>query len=318
MRVRPRPVNRTTQTADMPEPTESLRHFRTADGVALAYRLWRGDRPRPLLVLIHGMASNHTRWWEFVAHTALKDSWDILRLDLRGHGASAWRGRLTMERWCDDLAGLLDQEGYARAVVAGHCLGANLGLFFAHRYPEKTTGLVLIEPMLPEALVGNLRRVRRFRPLFVLATRIVQLLNALGIQRRRLPTLDLEQLDRSTRAAMSATGDSGALTERYAAPRYDLRYNPTANYLQDLAEVSRAPPLATVRAPVLALVSTGRKFTEPGPTRAGLAALARGRIVEIDAHHWIPTERPDEMRRAIEDWCAQWAAPARDPRPPAS
>jgi hypothetical protein len=27
-------------------------------------------------------------------------------------------------------------------------------------------------------------------------------------------------------------------------------------------------------------------------------------IVKLDAHHWIPTERPDEMRRLIEEWCA--------------
>jgi pimeloyl-ACP methyl ester carboxylesterase len=289
----------------MTAPADSLRVFTAADGTALAYRLWRGAAPRPLLVLLHGMASNHTRWWEFVEKTTLKERWDLLRPDLRGHGRSVYRGRLGMERWCDDLAALLAHEGYTRAVVGGHCLGANLALHFAHRHPEKTAGLVLIEPMLPAALVGNLKAARRFRTLFLAAIALIRLFNALGLYRRQLPALDLEALDRSTRAAMAAAGNSDALTRRYAAPWYDLRYNPSANYLQDLAEVSREPPpLAEIRAPALALISTGRKFAEPEPTRAGLSALPNGRIVAIAAHHWIPTERPDEMRRAIEDWCA--------------
>jgi hypothetical protein len=25
--------------------------------------------------------------------------------------------------------------------------------------------------------------------------------------------------------------------------------------------------------------------------------------VALDARHWIPTEQPDAMRRAIEQWC---------------
>ncbi len=284
--------------------TDQLRTFTAPDGTALAYRIWRRAEPRPLLVLFHGMASNHTRWWQFVGETSLQEHWDILRPDLRGHGRSRYRGSIGMERWSDDLAALLAHEGYARAVVGGHCLGANLALNFAHRYPQRTAGLVLIEPMLPEALVGNLKTVRRFTPLFRLAIAVIRLFNRLGIYRRDLPALDLEQLDRATRAAMEASGHSAALTGRYASPRADLRYNPAANYLQDLVEVGRAlPPLAGIRTPALALLSTGRKFAEPVPTRAGLVRLPNCEIVEIDAHHWIPTERPVEMRRTIERWC---------------
>jgi len=285
-------------------PADHLKTFIAPDGTALAYRIWRGSVTRPLLVLFHGAASNSTRWWQFVAETSLKDRWDILRPDLRGHGRSRYRGPIDMERWSDDLAALLDHEGYARAVVGGHCLGANLALHFAHRYPDRTAGLVLIEPMVPDALVGNLRTTRRLTPLFRFAIAIIRLFNRLGLYRRQLPPLDLEQLDRATRAAMAAAGDSDALTKRYASPRADLRYNPSANYLQDMVEVGRAlPPLNAIAAPVLALLSTGRRFAEPGPTRAGLAALPTCDLVQIEAHHWIPTERPEEMRAAIERWC---------------
>ena len=83
---------------------EILRTLRTADGFVLRYRVLRsGTAPRRLIVLLHGMASNMTRWSEFVEHTALKKNWDILRLDLRGHGESFARGRLGIDVWSRDL-----------------------------------------------------------------------------------------------------------------------------------------------------------------------------------------------------------------------
>jgi len=72
------------------------------DGARIAYATVRGDGPRPLLVLTHGMGSNMSRWSEFFEQTSLKASWDLLRFDLRGHGDSPWRGPTGMEIWCED------------------------------------------------------------------------------------------------------------------------------------------------------------------------------------------------------------------------
>src|SRR5437773_4928965 len=38
------------------------------------FRSWRPGGPRPTLVLLHGLASNLTRWSELVAHTSLRRS----------------------------------------------------------------------------------------------------------------------------------------------------------------------------------------------------------------------------------------------------
>jgi pimeloyl-ACP methyl ester carboxylesterase len=70
----------------------------TRDGATISYRIVKGETPRRAMVLIHGMASNMTRWSEFVEQTGLRDSWDLLRLDLRGNGRSISRGRITMRR----------------------------------------------------------------------------------------------------------------------------------------------------------------------------------------------------------------------------
>lgn len=288
------------------ETIENPRTSVARDGAVIAYRLWRPAAPRPLLVLLHGAASNMTRWTEFVSRTALKDSWDILRIDLRGMGQSVYRGRIGMAEWCADLAAILETEGYASAVVAGHCLGANIAVQFASRYPAKVAGLILIEPMPRPALTGAMRRIVRVRPFLIGLAWIVRAANALGIYRRRIEPLDLEQLDRETRAAIAAGGEAEVLLEKYASPLLDLRTTPSGAYLQAvIAVTARLPDLSAIAAPVLAMLSSGGALSDPLRTRSALAQLPRCEIVELDAQHWIPTERADAMREAIENWVAR-------------
>jgi esterase len=204
-----------------------------------------------------------------------------------------------MREWCDDLARLLDAEGSARAVIAGHCLGANIALNFAARYPRRTAGLALIEPMPPGALAGRLRWLAWFRFLLKTVANIVRALNRLGIHRRRLESLDLEQWDKAVR---NGTAD----LERYGSLLSDLRLTPVAAYLQSLAAVGDPfPDLPAIHCPTLALVSSKSTMTDPARTRAIVQAIPGVEIVQLDAEHWIPTEQPGAMCRAIEDWIAR-------------
>jgi len=283
---------------------ESIRTLRRPDGANITYGIVRGYAPRPLLVLVHGMGSNMTRWSEFFEQTTLKTSWDLARLDLRGHGDSPWRGRTSMEIWSEDLAAILDAEGYEGAVVGGHCLGANFALNFAHLKPERTHGVVLIEPMPPAAVRGATRRLRLAARLIAFAVHAIWALNALGLRRRRLERLDLGMLDATTRSIMKSQRSARALTRVYASPLFDLRYMTTAAYLQDLLELWRTlPALATIRAPALALISAGGRFVDLTKVERALAALPRLTVLRFPALHWIPTEQPRPMREAIEQWC---------------
>ncbi len=285
---------------------ETAATLRAPDGVTLAYRLTRAPKSRGLIVLIHGLASNLTRWSEFVERTALKGNWDILRLDLRGHGDSMVRGRIGMDEWCRDLAAILEHEHFPKAYLVGNCLGANIALQFAARYPDKTAGLVLVEPMLQPALAGTMKRLQLLKPLFHLAVWLIRLLNALGLYRRRLPALDLRKLDEDTRAAIAAAGgDTRMIVSRYSAPWYDILYLPSANYLQFLLEVVRPPPpLAASPVPTLTLISLGTGFSDPDITRRLVGAIPNSEVVVIESRHWMLTEKPEETRRAIEHWFA--------------
>jgi pimeloyl-ACP methyl ester carboxylesterase len=254
--------------------------------------------PKPTLVLLHGLASNGSRWWDFAARTRLA-GWNILRPSLRGAAGSSDRRWVGMAQWADDLARLLDEAGAPRAVIGGHCLGANIALHFAARYPQRTAGLVLIEPMPPRALTGRLAFLRRFRILPLAAAALVRALNALGLYRRHIEPMDLEAWDKAVRAG---TFDLA----RYASPFSDLRFTPLAGYFGAVAALGKPlPELARIGCPVLILTSKNTSMTDLARARAELQALPAAEFVALDAVHWIPTEQPEAMCRAIEDWIAR-------------
>jgi pimeloyl-ACP methyl ester carboxylesterase len=243
------------------------------------------------IVLLHGLASNGSRWWDFAQRTRLRD-WKILRPSLRGASGSSDRRPVGMRQWCEDLAALLDGP----AVVAGHCLGANIALNFAARHPERTAALVLIEPMPPRALTGKLGFLRYFRFVPIVLSWLVRGLNALGIYRRRIEPMDLEAWDKAVRAG---TADLA----KYASPFSDLHFTPLASYLRALAAVGDPlPELSRIACPVLVLVSKNTSMTDLARARAELARLPNAEFVQLDAEHWIPTEQPEALCREVEDW----------------
>lgn len=290
-----------------------MEHARTIirdDGVTVAYRVTpaRVRAPGRAVVLLHGLASNLTRWSEFVEHTALADRWDLLRVDLRGHGDSPTRGAIGLELWCDDLAAILRAEGHPRAVLVGHSLGAQVALHFAVRHAARAAGLALIDPVFREALRGRWRLLAVLGPVLHAAALGVRALNALGLRRATIARLDLRALDDIARRALGSKEAEAEFIRRYSSTRADLRSFRTAHYLQELGEMFRPVPLEAIAVPALVLLSAGGTFADPDAMQRCLQRLPRAEVQRIDCHHWPLTERPMEVREAIEGWCARLLA----------
>lgn len=272
-------------------------------GAKVGYRLWRSGGGRNVLVMIHGAASNLTRWSEFVDYSALRESWDLLRIDLRGHASSMSRRRIGIEVWCEDLKAILDREHYERAVIIGHSLGAHVAFYFRDRYPERVRALILIDPVFPENLTGKLGLARRLRWLLQGAVHIIRFLNRLGFRRRSFPARDLRELDEQTRRTL-ADDPHADIGKLYTRPSIDLGFIPVANYIQDMIEVTRKlPPLERINIPVLVLLSEGATVSDPERNLAAIQRIPGVMIHSVNANHWLLTERPREAREAIDGWC---------------
>ena len=121
------------------------RTFTLADGTTLAYT--RHPEPGPgarRLVLIHSLALDRSIWDAVVAR--LLPEAEVLTYDCRGHGRSdRTAGRFTAELFARDLAQLLDHVGWGAATIAGCSMGGCVALAFAGLYPDRTSGLGLID-----------------------------------------------------------------------------------------------------------------------------------------------------------------------------
>lgn len=286
--------------------TGRISEIQTYDGARITYRLVQGGAARRVIVFLHGLASNMTRWAEFAELTSLQDSWDILLPDLRGHGRSQYRGIVTMEKWCEDIAAILEKEGYTGAVLAGHCLGGNIAINFARLYPERSMGLVLLEPLFSQSFTGVLRRIQPHRNLLTFLITLTRLINLIGIYRRNIPLLDLRELDRNARGLIASAGTPEVLRKRYGAPLHDLRYISMAAYLQSVRELLRPlPQLAEIPIPKLFIFSSAGLFSESKGIDELCGSLMNCDVVKIDSYHWIPTEKPLELRETVERWCSE-------------
>jgi pimeloyl-ACP methyl ester carboxylesterase len=286
----------------LPETEFALRR---PDGTSVACRIRYARLPSglPPVLLLHGLASNLSRFSEFVDHTSLDIRHDLLRVDLRGHGGSHSRRPISHEIWSDDLVALLDARGHAGAVLVGHSLGAQVALHCAARHPSRTRGLVLIDPVFRDALLPRWHRLARAGPLLAGAAATVRALNALGLHRRSLPPLDLRELDEAARRAPASPRAEAEFIRQYSSFGADLRTTSTAVYLQDLVEMFRTVPTSTERQPpTLVLLSTAANFADPRRMRERLAG-PRTTVVDVACNHWPLTERPVEVREAIERWC---------------
>jgi len=95
------------------------------------------------LVLLHGFPLDHHLWDDIAS--LLEDRFDLILPDLRGFGESTTvDAPYSMDDYASDIAGLLDQLGIQKAVIAGHSMGGYVALAFARLYPARVSGLALI------------------------------------------------------------------------------------------------------------------------------------------------------------------------------
>ena len=278
-----------------------------ADGTNLTYYRWqKSEQQRPLLVLVHGLGSNHTRWTEFVENSHLTDHWDIIAPDLRGHGESLTRGKITLELWAEDLLAILNNEQYPNAVFVGHSMGAHILLHFFKYHPQRMRAMVLIDPLSPAGFTPKMIWLWRMRAIGYTIIALLRMCNYFGLYRKNIPSRDLEDFDRQARQLI-AQGKQQEMVKQYSSMWLDLKYNPTANYLQYTLQTLRPlPQIASIPIEVLILLSAGSTYNKGGAKHSLIDQIPHAKITEIPCDHWPITEKPMEVRTAIETWLKQF------------
>lgn len=246
-------------------------------------------RGTPVLFL-HGFPHDRALWG--AQRTALAGQVRCITPDGRGFGLSSTHGPHSVEQYADDVAGLLDHLGIARAVICGLSMGGYVAMALWRRHPTRVAALALCDTRGgPDTEEGKLRRdeqiaqVRRHGVGAILDTLLTGMVGS--STRARRP--DVVAMLRTMMARQPAAGVVGALQA--------LRDRPDSR-----------PSLGTITVPTLVVVGDEDVLTPIKEARAiaeALPAAARVRLEIIAGAGHVPClERPAAMTHALSDFLA--------------
>ncbi|HVE77679.1 MAG TPA: alpha/beta hydrolase, partial [Gemmatimonadaceae bacterium] len=95
------------------------------------------------VVLIHGFPHHRGLWAPQLG--ALVGRCRCIAPDLRGFGDTAPSGPYSIDRYADDVAGLLDRLGVERAVIGGLSMGGYVAFAFWRRHRARVRALLLAD-----------------------------------------------------------------------------------------------------------------------------------------------------------------------------
>jgi pimeloyl-ACP methyl ester carboxylesterase len=270
--------------------------FATNDGVDIHY-VTLGKRSGPLVVMLHGFPDFWYTWRHLM--DPLSENYRVAALDMRGYnlsGKPVGVQNYTMDKLIGDVAAVIRNEGAGEAIVIGHDWGGAVAWAFALNHPEMTDRLIVLNLPHPRGLARELAN----NPDQERASIYAQNFKREGAHL----TLNSEQL------ARSVTKDPEAI-ELYVKA-FDLSdYEAMLNYYKanypDRPYQEDPTPVIKAQMPVLmihglddrALLAAGLNNTWEWMEKDLTIVTIPG------AGHFVQSDRPDLVQRAIESWLSR-------------
>ena len=250
------------------------------------------DAAQPTVVFIHGVLGDHSVWaWQ--SRYLATHGWNVLAVDLPGHGRSGGEAPASVEQAADFIAALLDAAGVQKAALVGHSWGSLIALETAARLTERISHLVLIGTAYPMKVSPALIQASQDTPEAAL---------------KMVNVFSRSTLAPPTGAGFWVYGAGMALGRRV------LQGNRQANvfhrgFVACDSYAGGEAAIAALQCPVLFALGSQDQMTPPRAAKLLIdGARAAGKQVQV-AHlpvgHNQMTEAPHETLLAIRDFLAR-------------
>src|SRR5262249_8766109 len=152
---------------------------------------------------------------------------------------------------------VLDQEKRDRAILVGHCMGANIAGRCWELGRTRISGMVLIEPFLADTLRWDWKVFNFFlTPVLFLVNLTAKLLNTMGFGRKIFAMIYFYTYDEWVRPRLHNFID----VLRLMGPWADLKTMPVTSYIASYRMLyTYRPDWEKVTAPVLVIFAKGEK-----------------------------------------------------------
>ena len=239
------------------------------------------------VVLLHAFPLNRTMWDPQTS--ALVAECRCIAIDMRGAGESPPTPPFSMDRFADDVAGVLDTLRIERAVVVGLSIGGYIAFALWRRHRHRIRALVLADTRSGPDTVAQVER------------------------RRTL--IEMAESQGSNAIANAQIGSLVGKTTRDKQPDlYDAVHRMIAQSAVDgivgglEAMISRpdsAPTCATIDVPTLIVVGDEDVATPPDESRALHASIANSRLEVLQqSGHLSNLERPAAFNTVVSEFLA--------------
>jgi pimeloyl-ACP methyl ester carboxylesterase len=250
------------------------------------------DATKPTVVFIHGVLNDHSVWIlqsRYLAH----HGFNVLAIDLPGHGRSGGEAPSSVEEAARFVADLLDAAGVKQAALVGHSWGSLIALQAAANLKERITHAVLVGTAFPMKVSPALIEASMNEPM-----KALQMVNVFS---------------RATLAAPPSALGPGTWVygASMALGRRVLASNPKVNIFHRgfVACDSYAGGLEAMNAltcPVLFVLGASDQMTPPKAAKSLIdQAKASGktyRVVNVPMGHHQMTESPEETLKALAEF----------------
>ena len=255
------------------------------DAGPLAVWEWPGGDPPALL--LHGIG-NYGRYWDAFAD-AVAGRLRLLAPDARGHGDSAKpEDAYAPSAFAADAIAVLDACGVGRAIVVGHSMGGFHATVLAATHPGRVSRLVIVDAG-PEALPEGASRARRLsleRPDWFAGRA-----DAEAYLRQTSPGYEDSVYENRLRWLFRE--DNGRLHWRSSR-------DALARILAGSAERGSSWDRAgDITAPTLIVRGTRSPVLSAEVARRLQRTLPDAELLELDAAHNVPLDRPGELADAV-------------------
>jgi len=101
------------------------------------------DKKKPSILLMHGSGLTHIVW-SLHEQFYTTQGYNVLSVDLPGHGNSEGPSLKSIEEISDWIKSLMNVLDIKKLIIIGHSQGSLVGIDFAARYPDLINSLVLV------------------------------------------------------------------------------------------------------------------------------------------------------------------------------
>ena len=244
------------------------------------------EAAKPTAIFIHGVLNDHSVWilqTRYLAH----HGWNVLAVDLPGHGQSGGDPLASVEAASDFVLALMDAAGLAKVALIGHSFGSLIALETAARAPDRVSHLVLVGTAFPMKVAPALLDASQNDP-----EKAIAMVNMFSHSTLAPPPSSLGP-------GTWVYGNSKALMRRM------LARNPHANifhvgFKACDAYTGGGSAMAKVTAPTLFVMGEADQMTPVKAAQSLVRAAAHGQVVVVPGGHNMMAESPGAVLAAMQ------------------